>query len=171
MQPGNGLYKGWFVLGMVRIRACLQACRKCCVLRAPSGAEAGDSGLPLTPSGPLSCLERNGSLTKLGGSSSAVERQLPKLDVTGSIPVSRSIVKRLFPDSNITPLPYWPEARVGMAGVKCSAPLASALASEGPHPWFTRCRRVTGGHAPWDICFSAPPVYHRRKPDIFREGL
>ena len=26
-----------------------------------------------------------------GGSSSAVERQLPKLDVTGSIPVSRSI--------------------------------------------------------------------------------
>ena len=28
---------------------------------------------------------------QLGGSSSAVERQLPKLDVTGSIPVSRSI--------------------------------------------------------------------------------
>ncbi len=27
----------------------------------------------------------------LGGSSSAVERQLPKLDATGSIPVSRSI--------------------------------------------------------------------------------
>jgi hypothetical protein len=27
----------------------------------------------------------------LGGSSSAVERQLPKLDVAGSIPVSRSI--------------------------------------------------------------------------------
>jgi hypothetical protein len=26
----------------------------------------------------------------LGGSSSAVERQLPKLDVAGSIPVSRS---------------------------------------------------------------------------------
>ena len=30
------------------------------------------------------------SATVLGGSSSAVERQLPKLDVTGSIPVSRS---------------------------------------------------------------------------------
>jgi hypothetical protein len=28
----------------------------------------------------------------LSGSSSAVERQLPKLDVTGSIPVSRSIL-------------------------------------------------------------------------------
>jgi hypothetical protein len=28
--------------------------------------------------------------TRLSGSSSAVERQLPKLDVTGSIPVSRS---------------------------------------------------------------------------------
>jgi hypothetical protein len=26
----------------VRIRACLQACRSCCVVRAPSGAEAGD---------------------------------------------------------------------------------------------------------------------------------
>src|ERR1019366_5294426 len=41
--------------------------------------------------GPLSCPGRDGSLTKLSGSSSAVERQLPKLDVTGSIPVSRSI--------------------------------------------------------------------------------
>src|SRR5258708_7899669 len=40
--------------------------------------------------GALSWLEQNGSLTKLSGSSSAVERQLPKLDVTGSIPVSRS---------------------------------------------------------------------------------
>ena len=39
----------------------------------------------------LSQPERNGSLTTLSGSSSAVERQLPKLDVTGSIPVSRSI--------------------------------------------------------------------------------
>ncbi len=29
-----------------------------------------------------------------GGSSSVVERQLPKLDVTGSIPVSRSINRR-----------------------------------------------------------------------------
>jgi hypothetical protein len=38
----------------------------------------------------LSWIEPNGSLTKLSGSSSAVERQLPKLDVTGSIPVSRS---------------------------------------------------------------------------------
>ena len=28
--------------------------------------------------------------SRLSGSSSAVERQLPKLDVTGSIPVSRS---------------------------------------------------------------------------------
>src|ERR1035438_5313433 len=36
-------------------------------------------------------IRRDGSLTKLSGSSSAVERQLPKLDVTGSIPVSRSI--------------------------------------------------------------------------------
>src|ERR1700722_3563251 len=37
------------------------------------------------------CLCRCGdTLTWLGGSSSAVERQLPKLDVTGSIPVSRS---------------------------------------------------------------------------------
>jgi hypothetical protein len=33
----------------------------------------------------------------LCGSSSAVERQLPKLDATGSIPVSRSIFYRLFP--------------------------------------------------------------------------
>jgi hypothetical protein len=31
-------------------------------------------------------------LSLLSGSSSAVERQLPKLDVAGSIPVSRSIV-------------------------------------------------------------------------------
>ena len=30
-------------------------------------------------------------MTALSGSSSAVERQLPKLDVAGSIPVSRSI--------------------------------------------------------------------------------
>jgi hypothetical protein len=30
----------------------------------------------------------------LSGSSSAVERQLPKLDVAGSIPVSRSIIFR-----------------------------------------------------------------------------
>jgi hypothetical protein len=29
----------------------------------------------------------------LSGSSSAVERQLPKLDVTGSIPVSRSNIE------------------------------------------------------------------------------
>jgi hypothetical protein len=41
----------------------------------------------------LSWIERNDSLTKLSGSSSAVERQLPKLDVTGSIPVSRSIFR------------------------------------------------------------------------------
>src|SRR5207302_9732985 len=33
-----------------------------------------------------------GSATVVSGSSSAVERQLPKLDVAGSIPVSRSIV-------------------------------------------------------------------------------
>ena len=39
----------------------------------------------------LSWIERNGNLTKSSGSSSAVERQLPKLDVAGSIPVSRSI--------------------------------------------------------------------------------
>ena len=31
--------------------------------------------------------------TVLSGSSSAVERQLPKLDVAGSIPVSRSILQ------------------------------------------------------------------------------
>src|ERR1035437_7864940 len=39
---------------------------------------------------PLFWIDWNGTLTKLSGSSSAVERQLPKLDVTGSIPVSRS---------------------------------------------------------------------------------
>src|SRR5439155_1588731 len=33
---------------------------------------------------------RSGNLGLLSGSSSAVERQLPKLDVAGSIPVSRS---------------------------------------------------------------------------------
>ncbi len=38
----------------------------------------------------LSQIKQNVSLGKLSGSSSAVERQLPKLDVTGSIPVSRS---------------------------------------------------------------------------------
>jgi hypothetical protein len=32
---------------------------------------------------------------RVGGSSSAVERQLPKLDVAGSIPVSRSIFQEL----------------------------------------------------------------------------
>src|SRR5271169_4736958 len=42
-------------------------------------------------SGTLSGIDQNGSLAKLSGSSSAVERQLPKLDVAGSIPVSRSI--------------------------------------------------------------------------------
>ena len=31
----------------------------------------------------------------MGGSSSVVERQLPKLNVAGSIPVSRSIVQML----------------------------------------------------------------------------
>ena len=35
---------------------------------------------------------RGGSLRELSGRSSAVERQLPKLDVTGSIPVARSNV-------------------------------------------------------------------------------
>ncbi len=33
---------------------------------------------------------------RLSGSSSAVERQLPKLDVAGSIPVSRSIAFVVF---------------------------------------------------------------------------
>ena len=33
---------------------------------------------------------RDDNLTGLSGRSSAVERQLPKLDVTGSIPVARS---------------------------------------------------------------------------------
>jgi hypothetical protein len=41
------------------------------------------------------CLDRGGKLKafrSVSGSSSAVERQLPKLDVAGSIPVSRSIL-------------------------------------------------------------------------------
>jgi hypothetical protein len=37
-----------------------------------------------------------GIIITLSGSSSAVERQLPKLDVAGSIPVSRSIFFRSF---------------------------------------------------------------------------
>ena len=41
-------------------------------------------------------LGNGGSLTPLGGSSSAVERQLPKLDVAGSIPVSRSKFSSAF---------------------------------------------------------------------------
>ena len=44
----------------------------------------------------LSWTGRNGSLTSLSGSSSAVERQLPKLDVAGSIPVSRSIFSMIY---------------------------------------------------------------------------
>ena len=36
-------------------------------------------------------VERGGNLVSLSGVSSAVERQLPKLDVAGSIPVPRSI--------------------------------------------------------------------------------
>ena len=40
----------------------------------------------------------------LSGSSSAVERQLPKLDVTGSIPVSRSRFSELLQRSNLTVL-------------------------------------------------------------------
>ena len=40
----------------------------------------------------LFCIGGNGSLIKLSGSSSAVERRLPKPDVAGSIPVSRSNV-------------------------------------------------------------------------------
>jgi hypothetical protein len=32
----------------------------------------------------------------VSGSSSAVERQLPKLDVAGSIPVSRSIISAVY---------------------------------------------------------------------------
>jgi hypothetical protein len=39
-------------------------------------------------------------LVWLGGSSSAVERQLPKLDVAGSIPVSRSTLFSSFSPSN-----------------------------------------------------------------------
>jgi hypothetical protein len=38
----------------------------------------------------------------VSGSSSAVERQLPKLDVTGSIPVSRSIFPRTHPRGVVT---------------------------------------------------------------------
>src|SRR5437588_4542738 len=37
----------------------------------------------------------------MSGSSSAVERQLPKLDVAGSIPVSRSINPRLWRDPKV----------------------------------------------------------------------
>ena len=40
-----------------------------------------------------------------GGSSSAVERQLPKLDVTGSIPVSRSSFSGLLPFQVTSRLP------------------------------------------------------------------
>jgi hypothetical protein len=36
-----------------------------------------------------------GQHSPVSGSSSAVERQLPKLDVAGSIPVSRSILQHL----------------------------------------------------------------------------
>src|ERR1700675_1564321 len=39
----------------------------------------------------LRARERNSRVISVSGSSSAVERQLPKLDVAGSIPVSRSI--------------------------------------------------------------------------------
>src|SRR5579884_2192182 len=49
-------------------------------------------------------------LADLGGSSSAVERQLPKLDVAGSIPVSRSkfvFVACSSSDPYITPKLEW----------------------------------------------------------------
>ena len=44
----------------------------------------------------LFCIGGNGSLIKLSGSSSAVERRLPKPDVAGSIPVSRSKLFQRF---------------------------------------------------------------------------
>src|SRR5271165_3896127 len=51
------------------------------------------------PSGTAHALRRcpAGCIVRMSGSSSAVERQLPKLDVTGSIPVSRSIFCRRLP--------------------------------------------------------------------------
>ena len=55
-------------------------------------------GMPLGPSIALDGVGQGSKLwcyhelaAVLSGSSSAVERQLPKLDVAGSIPVSRSI--------------------------------------------------------------------------------
>ncbi len=49
--------------------------------------------------GQLSGGDRLATPTERSGSSSAVERQLPKLDVTGSIPVSRSNIST---GSNVT---------------------------------------------------------------------
>jgi hypothetical protein len=54
--------------------------------RAPKVTEVTGLIARLIPRMLISALER--------GSSSAVERQLPKLDVTGSIPVSRSIISK-----------------------------------------------------------------------------
>jgi hypothetical protein len=55
---------------------------------------AGNRSHPGTEFATLPDARRSGNLalpTEASGSSSAVERQLPKLDVAGSIPVSRSI--------------------------------------------------------------------------------
>jgi hypothetical protein len=49
-----------------------------------------------------------GSASVVSGSSSAVERQLPKLDVAGSIPVSRSKLSQYFqsftPTTKLSPI-------------------------------------------------------------------
>src|SRR5215469_7863933 len=56
-------------------------------------------------------------ITSQGGSSSAVERQLPKLDVAGSIPVSRSIVFNYFHN----PEWYWNRPRQLAKGYRLAA--------------------------------------------------
>jgi hypothetical protein len=49
-------------------------------MQCPGGIEVGNRGIPVA------------KFLDMSGSSSVVERQLPKLDVAGSIPVSRSKV-------------------------------------------------------------------------------
>ena len=84
------------------------------------------------------------NLTELSGSSSAVERQLPKLDVAGSIPVSRSTNQSLsgsdflgflFVHENITKLLDWRilSSRSNTCASRAAAALRRALSpkSEG----------------------------------------
>ncbi len=67
--------------------------------RIPGGT-MGDAGRrKITNAWSCNSLRPGGILRSsvdLGGSSSAVERQLPKLDVAGSIPVSRSILSGAY---------------------------------------------------------------------------